>query len=108
MKSFDRLIGMDPHLKQIKDNKLNPDGLKIAFEADHMSYSLYEQMKNLFPNTYWNSTSMILEDLASVKDEYELDCIKTAVEITDTVYEEILPMLRPGYTDKQVANALVS
>ena len=70
VKSFDRFIGMDPHLKQIKDNKLNPDGLKIAFEADHMSYSLYEKMKNLFPNTYWNGTSMILEDLASVKDEY--------------------------------------
>ena len=108
VKSFDRFIGMDSHLKQIKDNKLNPDGLKIAFEADHMSYSLYEKMKNLFPNTHWNSTSMILEDLASVKDEYELDCIRAAVEVTDTVYEEILPMLRPGNTEKQVANILVS
>jgi Xaa-Pro aminopeptidase len=108
VKSFDRFIGMDPHLKQIKDNKLNPDGLKIAFEANHMSYFLYENMKNIFPNTHWISTSMILEDLASVKDEYELDCIKTAVEVTDTVYEEILPMLRPGYTEKQVANTLVS
>ena len=108
VKSFDRFIGADSHLKQIKDNKLNPDGLKIAFEADHMSYSLYEKMKDLFPNTHWSSTSMILEDLASVKDDYELDCIKTAVEITDNVYEEILPMLRPGYTEKQVANKLVS
>ena len=42
-------------------------------------------------------TSMILEDLASVKDEYELDCIRAAVEVTDTVYEEILPMLRLLY-----------
>ena len=108
VKSFDRFIGTDSHLKQIKDNNLNPDGLKIAFEADHMSYSLYEKMKELFPNTHWSSTSMILEDLASVKDDYELDCIKTAVEITDTVYEEILPMLRPGFTEKQVANTLVS
>ena len=49
VKSFDRFIGADSHLKQIKDNNLNPDGLKIGFEADHMSYSLYEKMKNLFP-----------------------------------------------------------
>ena len=49
---FDIFIGMDSHLKQIKDNKLNPDGLKIAFEADHMSYSLYEKMKNLFPQIH--------------------------------------------------------
>ena len=108
VKGFDRFIGMDSHLKQIKDNNLNPDGLKIAFEGDHMSYSLYENMKEIFPNTNWNSTSMILEDLASVKDDFELDCIRTAVEITDVVYKEILPMLRPGYTEKQVANTMVS
>ena len=108
VKGFDRFIGMDSHLKQIKDNNLNPDGLKIAFEGDHMSYSLYENMKEIFPNTNWNSTSMILEDLASVKDDFELDCIRTAVEVTDVVYKEILPMLRPGYTEKQVANTMVS
>jgi Xaa-Pro aminopeptidase len=51
---------------------------------------------------------MILEDLASVKDNYEIECIRTAVEITDKVYEEIIPMLRPGFTEKQVANEMVS
>ena len=108
VKGFDRFIGMDPHLKQIKDNKLNPDGLKLGFEGDHMSYSLYKNMKDIFSDTKWKNTSMILEDLASVKDDYELECIRTAVEITDTVYKEILPMLRPGYTEKQIANTMVS
>ena len=51
---------------------------------------------------------MILEDLAAVKDEHELSCLRTAVEVTDKVYEEILPMLRPGFTEKQVANTMVS
>ena len=61
-----------------------------------------------FPKTEWETSSMILEDLAAVKDKYELDCFRTAVEITDRVYEEILPMLRPGVTEKQVANTMVS
>lgn len=108
VKGFDRFIGMNSHLTQVKDNKLNPNGLKLAFEGDHMSYAQYKNMKNIFPNTLWENTSMILEDLASVKDNFELDCIRTAVEITDTVYEEILPMLRPGYTEKQVANEMVA
>ena len=51
---------------------------------------------------------MILEDLAAVKDELELDAIRTAVEVTDRVYEETLPMVRPGYTEKQVANSMVA
>ena len=105
---FERFIYMSSHFEQIKKNNLNPDGYRLAFEGDHMSYAQYSTMKKIFPNTIWENTSMILEDLAAVKDEHELDCIRTAVEVTDKVYEEILPMLQPGYTEKQVANAMVA
>ena len=108
VKGFKRFIGMEPHLAQMKNNNLLVDGLKLAFEGDHMSHTQFENMENIFPEINWENTSMILEDLASVKDKYELDCLRTAVEVTDVVYEEILPMLRPGYTEKQVANTMVS
>ena len=108
VKGFERFIDMNSHLSQIKDNNLNPNGFKLAFEGDHMSYALYENMISLFPNTKWENSSMILENLASVKDDHELECIRTAVEVTDKVYEEILHMLRPGFTEKQVANTMVS
>mgnify|MGYP001273335138 CR=1 FL=1 len=108
VKGFERFIDMNSHLSQIKDNNLNPNGFKLAFEGDHMSYALYEKMISVFPNTKWENASMILEDLASVKDDHELECIRTAVEVTDKVYEEILHMLRPGFTEKQVANTMVS
>ena len=108
VKGFERFIDMNSHLSQIKDTNLNPNGSPLAFEGDHMSYALYENMISMFPNTKWENSSMILEDLASVKDDHELECIRTAVEVTDKVYEEILPMLRPGFTEKQVANTMVS
>ena len=108
VKGFERFIDMNSHLSQIKDNKLNSNGFKLAFEGDHMSYARYENMISMFPNTKWENSSMILEDLAAVKDDHELECIRTAVEVTDKVYEEILPMLRPGFTEKQVANTMVS
>ena len=108
VKGFERYIDMESHLEQIQANKLNPNGLKLGFEGDHVSYTLYEKMKILFPKTRWVSTSMIVENLASVKDDFELDCIRTAVEVTDKVYDEILHMLCPGYTEKQVANTMVS
>ena len=108
VKGFERFIDMSSHLSQIKVNNLNSNGFKLAFEGDHMSYALYENMISVFPNTKWENASMILEDLASVKDDHELECIRTAVEVTDKVYEEILHMLRPGFTEKQVANTMVS
>ena len=105
---FDIFISMDSHLVQIKNNNLISKGLKLFFEGDHMSFSLYKTMKKAFPNILWKNSSMILEDLAAVKDEHEISCLRTAVEITDKVYEETIPMLRPGYTEKQVANFMVS
>ncbi|MBE44895.1 MAG: Xaa-Pro dipeptidase [Thaumarchaeota archaeon] len=108
VKGFKRFIDMDSHLSIIRKNNLNPNGLKIAFEGDHVTFSLYEEMTSIFPETTWEHTGMILEDLAAVKDEIELDAIRTAVEVTDRVYEETLPMVRPGYTEKQVANSMVA
>ena len=99
---------MDTHLSIISKNKLLDSNLKIGFEADHVNFTSYESMTKILSNIHWEKTNMILEDLASVKDNTELDAIRTAVEITDKVYEEILPMLRPGYTEKQVANTMVS
>jgi len=108
VKGFNRYIDMDNNLSIIKKNKLITKDLKIGFEGDHVNFTLYDSMKKIFTDTDWESTTMILEDLASVKDKTELNAIRTAVEITDKVYEEILPMLRPGYTEKQVANTMVS
>ena len=108
VKGFERFIDMSSHFSQIRKNNLNPNGFKLAFEGDHMSFAQYGNMIEAFPNTKWENSSMILEDLAAVKDEYELSCLRTAVEVTDKVYEEVLPMLRPGFTEKQVANTMVS
>ena len=108
VKGFNRYIDMDSNLSIIKKNKLITKDLKIGFEGNHVNFTLYDSMKKIFTDTHWESTTMILEDLASVKDQTELNAIRTAVEITDKVYEEILPMLRPGYTEKQVANTMVS
>jgi len=108
VKGFERYIDMDTNLSIIQKNNLMSKGLRIGFEGDHVNYTLYASIQKIFSDINWESTKMILEDLASVKDKTELDALRTAVEITDKVYEEILPMLRPGYTEKQVANTMVS
>ena len=95
---------MASHLSIIEKNNLLSSNSKIGFEGDDVNYTLYDSMKSNFNDVNWISTQMIVEDLASVKDKSELDAFRVAVEITDKVYEEILPMLRPGFTEKQVAN----
>ena len=102
-----RFIDFGNHISIIAKNNLLKDGLNLAFEGDHTSYSQFKSISESFPKINWESTSMLMENLQAVKDESELNAIRAAVEITDVIYEEILPMLRPGTTEKEVANQLV-
>ena len=102
-----RFIDFGNHISIIAKNNLLKDGLNLAFEGDNTSYSQFKSISESFPKINWESTSMLMENLQAVKDESELNAIRAAVEITDVIYEEILPMLRPGTTEKEVANQLV-
>jgi len=107
VKNMERYIDFGTHISIVIKNNLIQNGLNLAFESDHTSVSQYRAMTDSFPKVEWKSTSMLMENLQAVKDESELDAIRTAVEITDAVYAEILPMLKPGTTEKEVANHLV-
>ena len=102
-----RYIDFGDHISIIEKNNLIKVGQNLAFEGDHTSVSQYKKISDSFPNTQWSPTSMLMENLQAVKDDSELNAIRTAVEITDVIYKEILPMLKPGVTEKDVANQLV-
>ena len=51
----------------------------------------------------WQKTNDIIGVLAAVKDQYEIDSLKTAIEITDEVFTQILPELKVGAVEKEIA-----
>lgn len=100
---FERFIDYGTHIEIAQKNNLIPDGLKVAFEADFVSVSVYKQFTELFPLVNWESTKMILENIAAVKDEDEIEALKNAIEITDKVFAEITKLIRAGVTEKEIA-----
>ncbi|NOZ03626.1 MAG: aminopeptidase P family protein [FCB group bacterium] len=107
VKGFTRYIDTGTHLQIAAKNKLIPGGLKLGFEGDFVSVNLFQQMRDLFPAVQWEATSRLVEEIAAVKDPTELETIKTAAEITDRVFEEVLPGLKAGITEKEVATEFV-
>jgi len=103
VKGFESVIDYGTHIEIAQKNNLIPGGLKLALESDFLSLSLYNQVVELLPNTKWESTKMILENLAAVKDESELEALRTAVEITDKVFEEVLQFFKIGISEKDIA-----
>lgn len=49
-----------------------------------------------------------VESVRRVKDEAEIDLLRDACAITDQAFSDVLPMLRPGVTERDIARALES
>mgnify|MGYP003310588936 CR=1 FL=1 len=45
----------------------------------------------------------IIGQIAAVKDQHEINSLQTAIEITDQVFTEIIPELKVGAIEKQIA-----
>jgi Xaa-Pro aminopeptidase len=74
---------------------------RTGIEADHMSVADYFRLEGRPLRL-----SGVVESVRMVKDDAEIDLIRTACELTDQAFAEVLPGLRPGLTEKEVARAL--
>ena len=99
-------ISSETHFHVIKKENLLPSNLKIAFDSNNVSHQIYNQLKDIFSSISWEGTSGYVESLAMIKDEKEIDAIKTAVEITDQAFSEVFPMIKIGVKEKEIANQL--
>ena len=91
------------HIEGIEKNNLLKSGMKIGFESDHTTVTSFKALQNKLPQILWEPTSNIVELIAAVKDAEEIESLKTAIEITDAVFDEILPIIKVGVSESQIA-----
>ena len=75
---------------------------RIGFEGPHLSYSGFALLKKLVPG-HLVSTQSIVEDIAAVKDDNEVERIRRAVALSEKVFLRILRILRAGIRESDVA-----
>ncbi|MEX2088664.1 MAG: Xaa-Pro peptidase family protein [Bacteroidota bacterium] len=76
---------------------------RIGVEAQHLSVASMGSLKKLFPKKRFALTSGLIEGVATVKDDSEIERIKRAVAITDKVFKKLLTILKPGLAEKEIA-----
>ena len=91
------------HIQAIQKNNFLKDNIKIGFESEYVSVHMYQNFSKLFPNVNWMATNGIVETIAAVKDQLEIESLKTAIEITDTVFTQIIPELKEGAIEKEIS-----
>jgi len=76
---------------------------RAGFESQYVSFSAFRNLKKLFPDHSLVPTRGIVEGVAAIKDDGEIESIRRAVAITDSVFSRILRILKPGIREMDVA-----
>ncbi len=92
--------------KTIKDLNLITNGVKLGFESQHVSVSSFDRISSLLSNADWEKTEQLVEVIAAVKDETEINSLKAAIEVTDQVFDQILPDLKIGAIEREIATKI--
>ena len=74
---------------------------KVGFEDNRVMYSTYLQWSSLSVELV--PASNLLMRLRIIKDASEIAAIQRAQQISDTAFQQLLPVLKPGLTEKEVA-----
>jgi len=80
-------------------------GTKVAVEDDYLSHQGYALLEARMGSPL-HSANGLVEGLRLVKDEAEIAALARACRIADDALAEVLPQVRPGMTENEVAARL--
>ncbi|MCX6143869.1 MAG: Xaa-Pro peptidase family protein [Ignavibacteriales bacterium] len=100
---FEIVITSDTLLKAARKRGMINGKKKIGFESQYLSVSTFENLKKLFPSASFVSKRSVIETIAAVKEESEIEAIKRAAAITDKVFRKVLLALKPGVRELDIA-----
>ena len=89
--------------KTIKSLNILRKDMKIGFESSHMTVFGFNRLKSELSNIIWIETAEIVELISATKDKNEINSLKTAIEITDYVFKQIIPELKVGAKEIDIA-----
>ncbi len=78
-----------------------------GYEDSHVSCAEFRSLEREGPrSTRWQAAGGVIEELRITKDSYEIDQIRQAGHLTAEVLTEIIPGIRPGVCESDVAAEL--
>lgn len=75
----------------------------IGFEEEYVTYQEYCGYLDAFAGAKLVATNSIVESLRIIKDENELATIKKAIEIAEIAFTQLLPEIKPGVSERELA-----
>lgn len=78
----------------------------VGFEEDYVTYAKYKELIRKYKINNLVETEGIIERQRMIKDRDELSKIRKACEITDNCFTYLQSFIKPGMTEKQIADEI--
>lgn len=76
---------------------------RVGFESEHVVHKSWQQLQSKVPDCEWVAVETWVEELRGIKDAHELALLTKAVAIADEAFAALLPHIRPGISERQLA-----
>lgn len=76
---------------------------KLGFEEGNVTFEKYNEFVTKLGIRKFIPLESAIEKLRAFKDQFELEVIKKAVKIADDAFTHILPYIKPGVTEIEIA-----
>lgn len=76
---------------------------KLGIDEENINLSEFDRIKKLFKDTEFIFISKDLKEIRQQKSEEEIENIKKACEISDKAFNEVIKIIKPGMTEKEIA-----
>lgn len=79
---------------------------RISIESENMTVKQLNGYRHIFREVEFDDSddlSNAIKKLRMTKDDEELDCIRKAQEIAEAAFEELLPFIKVGVTERKIA-----
>jgi Xaa-Pro aminopeptidase len=80
--------------------------LKLGFEDAYITYRQYRQMIDKLEGFELTPVGEGVNLLRMIKDRQEIELMRTAASISEKALEHVVPMIRPGVTEREISRAL--
>ncbi len=96
----------DGNIEKEVANEIERQGIQIvAVEANAMTLKTFSSLQK-YTNVQFIQLENIIEKVREIKDEVELETMRTAATIADKAFDNVLNMIKPGVTEIDIRDEL--
>lgn len=101
--NFEILIYVQNSMMFLKDMIQMHNLKRIGFESNFLTFNDAENLRKEFSDVEFVPVDSLIEKIVICKNEKEIELTKKAVDITDRTFSDLLNIIKPGMTEREVS-----